>query len=887
MNLKNKIANYFIGGLSDAQIMVAAASRGAKDLYSRIVPSRQTTSNQDLASWKRALQAAQAPENPNRTLLYDVYDNILVDNHLSSIVESRALHVLGSPFKVVDSDGKHNTDLIKLLQGPWFEQFLAHTMSSRFWGPTLVELMVESSNVKNKRLGTQHRPITQQIAQIAQTVLIPRRNCRFDKEEVLREASDENGIAYSKPPYVNTVIQIGDTEQFGLLYKAAPMAMAKKYALGSWTQYVEKFGVPFLSVTMDTPNPTREKMLAKIMQNMGSAGWGIFSKGEELNTVDTPSTSAEKLFDTLIERTNKEMSKLILGQTMTTDDGSSRSQAEVHRQVAEGRHLSDKTFVKNIVNTQLLPRLTLLGVGNFENHTFDWDNSEELGLKELVDTIVKLNTKYVVDPKYITEKTGIPFLESAKDPNGDNTPTPQSKKDLKEGGEAKPQESTRTKKTPSNDSPNPKADNDFKVVAKWESDHCCAPIIEMSQDNNVQQMHDQLLKDVYYNKAKNGSKHYTKFVTDTLLSGLDEGMGDLTGVNYDKPDHIARAFLRANVIHFAAAKSIAQVQQLNQLLAGEQIPQFEEFAKKAKPILQTYNIHNLKAEYNLAKSTAQNASRYYRQMKNKETLPYLIYKTAADNRVRSAHEALQNKVFKKDDVGAIYPPNGWGCRCEMVESAKVPKGQELLTDSGAVELLKNSWTTANKSEWEIMEKGNFNVNRADLKMVFDHKQFYSSAKNAGKLTLSDQGLKPFAKMNKSKLPTFQPKPQNEKQLVEWFEDKANKNQLGDKQSIQLTDTHKQPITLTKTVFKQHLNGDKTAFNHQQLENLLNQPDEIFLSFDTSLAYRYVKLFKDSAMVATVRLDSAKSWLSLEKWHSTKHGVDNARQGILTYTSSHE
>ncbi|WP_422450890.1 MULTISPECIES: phage portal protein family protein [unclassified Endozoicomonas] len=40
-------------------------------------------------------------------------------------------------------------------------------------------------------------------------------------------------------------------------------------------------------------------------------------------------------YDALRQRMDKAISKVILSQTMTTDDGSSRSQAEVHQEVQE------------------------------------------------------------------------------------------------------------------------------------------------------------------------------------------------------------------------------------------------------------------------------------------------------------------------------------------------------------------------------------------------------------------------------------------------------------------------------------------------------------------------------------------------------------------------
>lgn len=61
------------------------------------------------------------------------------------------------------------------------------------------------------------------------------------------------------------------------------------------------------------------------------------------------------------------------------------------------------------------------------------------------------------------------------------------------------------------------------------------------------------------------------------------------------------------------------------------------------------------------------AGRYENQMASAEYLPYWRYRTVGDSRVRDSHRVLNNKVFKYDDPfwRTHYPPNGWGCRCEV------------------------------------------------------------------------------------------------------------------------------------------------------------------------------------------------------------------------------
>ena len=63
-----------------------------------------------------------------------------------------------------------------------------------------------------------------------------------------------------------------------------------------------------------------------------------------------------------------------------------------------------------------------------------------------------------------------------------------------------------------------------------------------------------------------------------------------------------------------------------------------------------------------------NAAGHYEQlMKTKAIYPYWRYVTRDDARVRDAHRALHNKVFKWDDPfwETYFPPNGFRCRCHV------------------------------------------------------------------------------------------------------------------------------------------------------------------------------------------------------------------------------
>lgn len=75
----------------------------------------------------------------------------------------------------------------------------------------------------------------------------------------------------------------------------------------------------------------------------------------------------------------------------------------------------------------------------------------------------------------------------------------------------------------------------------------------------------------------------------------------------------------------------------------------------------------LKTIYQTNLQTAYMAGRYRSMMESSDSHPYWQYVAVLDGRTRPAHRAMNGRVFRYDDAlwGAMYPPNGFNCRCRV------------------------------------------------------------------------------------------------------------------------------------------------------------------------------------------------------------------------------
>lgn len=95
---------------------------------------------------------------------------------------------------------------------------------------------------------------------------------------------------------------------------------------------------------------------------------------------------------------------------------------------------------------------------------------------------------------------------------------------------------------------------------------------------------------------------------------------------------------------------------------------FEQFLNDVRKIDQTYNQNYLRAEYNFIQSSAHMAAKWEQFTEDGDR--YLLqYRTAHDDRVRPAHAALEGVTLPPSDTfwESYYPPNGWNCRCSVVQ----------------------------------------------------------------------------------------------------------------------------------------------------------------------------------------------------------------------------
>lgn len=808
-------------------------------------------SSQDISNWVRAINAARS-SNPRRKLLYELYDNIIIDGHLESVMEKRSISVINKKliFTEKNENGKENEFMREMvLDTPWMRKLLKLAMSSISYGHSLIELIPKDGMIHD-------------------VVLIPRQNVIPETGFLMEDTSTPNKGAYFREEnfqYHNYLIEVGGPKDYGKLMTAAQYVIYKRGGFGDWAQCAEIFGSPFRVGKYNKYDDDVRATLEKSLEQMGSAPYAVIPEGAELEFIDNNQTGRSDIFSKLIEFCKSEISVLYLGQTMTTEDGSSRSQSEVHKEVEEEINMSDMIEIEFILNWQFVPKLRNIGY-NIPEGKISFDQTKALPIEERIKIDMQVSEKVFYPDEYWYETYGI------DKPTAEEIAKKQSEKAASEKkGDNEDKRNGDSKKS----SKKKVATNSRSYIPGIKFDDLFINAYEPTEDD------EEYIK-AFYDRAITYSPDRLHRELKKLTSGIRKEFPVTVG--YMEPDYIAGLMLEMNLNRFGFSKTIAQVYELNKALEIE--GGYGAFRKRAVAIMGNFDNY-LQTEYNDAIATAQNASAFIRQYAQRDLFPFWRYETVGDDKVRASHDALDGKIFKITDKAsrAFIPPNEHNCRCFTTKLQKSDvKTADVIGFEDAKKFLGK--------DYDKMKKNGFLVNRGESLEVFDLNKAYveklpkSDIPNVNNTNYSLWGLEALVDLRKKR--KFNNinvnKTDTPSKLLRDFE--KNKVIVNGRAVNILKDYSGREIAIDLSVFKNHLKGRYvTKFNRDKIwnnvKNVLADPDEVYMKvYKNRVQYEYLRFYNDDVMVVTVTINKT-SGMTIETWFLMKGENEvKRRSGIL-------
>lgn len=330
------------------------------------------------------------------------------DPHLFSLMQTRKNTVLGLDWEIIPySDEARDQeiaefigDILYNLQD--FEDALLDLLDAIGKGFAVSEIMwaIEDNKAVPVNLKWRHQ-----------------KKFTYDDLDNLRLLTEENMSTGIEIPPNKFVInkyraRSGHASRAGVYRVCVWMYLFKNYTVKDWVAFAEVYGMP-IRLGKYEPGTTKEErdaLLQAVLQ-IGSDAAGIISNGTEIEFVQAIKQDGD-VFKNLAQFCNTEMSKAILGQTLSSDIGDSGSYAasKTHAEVRQDILESDCKGLSKTIRRDLIRPLVLFNFGDdsrlpYLKFHFEKPEDQE---KEAAKYKTLAEIGLPISTEHIYEKFGIP-----------------------------------------------------------------------------------------------------------------------------------------------------------------------------------------------------------------------------------------------------------------------------------------------------------------------------------------------------------------------------------------------------------------------------------------------------------------------------------------------
>lgn len=355
-------------------------------------------------------------ENPDPTLPSEgrgkglkLYDEVARDAHAGSVLQTRALSIAGLEWEVIPADDSAKAQAIAefvqdALDNTNLTQAIQELMQAVLYGFYVAEVLwsVRDGAWVPARLITKHP---------RRFVFTPERELRL-----LTRASMITGEVVPERKFI--VFTCGSSDNpygQGLGQSIWWPVWFKKNGIKFWMQFLDKFGSPTPKGTYPAGATKEQKdtLLAAIEAIHQETGV-IIPEGMAIELLEA-ARSGQVSYEAMCEYMDRQISKRVLGQTLTTEVGDSGSYAasQTHEEVRDDIRTADADLLCECLNESLVRWLVDL---NFPDRLYPWfglrtDDRKDLKAQAETDRIVIREMGLPVAVDYFYEMYGYPRPE--------------------------------------------------------------------------------------------------------------------------------------------------------------------------------------------------------------------------------------------------------------------------------------------------------------------------------------------------------------------------------------------------------------------------------------------------------------------------------------------
>lgn len=306
----------------------AAVQRATPDMFTEIATTRD---GRDITQpWVRGLREAKDPKLA-MAVDWGAYDIVFNDDQVFSTMQQRIGAVVAKDWNVIAGDdddpraekaAEAFDDTLKSL--PW-DRITRKMLMATFYGYSVAELMWGHRDGLIDIVGIKVRHA---------------RRFRYDDQDRLRMLTPTNMQGELMPDrkfWVHAVGAADDDQPYGhgLAHWLYWPTLFKRNGIRFWNIFLDKYGTPTAKGTYPRgASKDEQAKLLSALQAIATDSGFIVPEGVAVELLGAVRSGTAD-FEALCRYMDAAIAKIVLSQTMTTDNGSSRSQGEVHADVRD------------------------------------------------------------------------------------------------------------------------------------------------------------------------------------------------------------------------------------------------------------------------------------------------------------------------------------------------------------------------------------------------------------------------------------------------------------------------------------------------------------------------------------------------------------------------
>ncbi|WP_069997828.1 DUF935 domain-containing protein [Cellulosilyticum sp. I15G10I2] len=337
------------------------------------------------------------------------------DPHIFSQLQTRKNAVTGLDYEIIPAtDNEYDKQIAEFIKSQMediesFEDVLTDLLDAIGKGISFTEIIWEVQNGKFLVKELKH---------------VHQKHFFWDDKDFLRLRTDSEpqGIYIPDNKFIihRYKAKSGHPSRAGVLRIIAWMYLFKNYTVKDWVSFCEVFGMPLRVGKYDpSANEDDKRALMDALISLGTDAAGIYPSNTDIEIKESNKQSSADIYERLARFCDEQVSKCILGQTLTSDAGSgSYAQSKTHNEVRHDLTVADCKALAATLRRDLITPLVKLNFGEqtkVPTIRFDCEESEDLVQEAtMYDVLInKLGLK--ISTSHLYKKFSVPKPETDED----------------------------------------------------------------------------------------------------------------------------------------------------------------------------------------------------------------------------------------------------------------------------------------------------------------------------------------------------------------------------------------------------------------------------------------------------------------------------------------